>query len=245
MSQYSFGAGVLFGVPKVANPTPVRFGALQGVDVSFNFTTKMLHGSYQFPLAVGRGTASIPCKASYGQFNANAIAAFFGVPSDVTTGQLLVAVDEAGTVPGSPFQITVANSATWTTDLGVRYAATGLFFTRVAAAPAAGQYSVAAGVYTFNTADQGPVLISYEYTSPSGGKRIAITNQLLGSSQFFRAELTEVFDSKRITLVLNKCISSQLALSWKLEDFTIPDFDFQAMADDNGTSIGEISIVEL
>lgn len=52
----------------------------------------------------------------------------------------------------------------WATDQGVVYAATGAALTKVSGAPAAGQYSVSAGVYAFAAADAGNgVLVSYGF----------------------------------------------------------------------------------
>lgn len=74
---------------------------------------------------------------------------------------------EAQTVPATPGPYTVAVNAplgAWGSDSGVTYALTGLPLLPVASSPAQGQYSVAAGVYTFNAADQGAaVLISYGF----------------------------------------------------------------------------------
>ena len=54
--------------------------------------------------------------------------------------------------------------------------------------------------------------------------------------------LTQVFNGKTLTIVLNKCTSSKLALSTKLEDFNIPEFDFMAMADDSDV-IGTCTVI--
>ena len=73
---------------------------------------------------------------------------------------------EPWTVPGTPFQVTVLNSAAFVLDLGVRYVSTGLSLSLVSANPAQGQYSVnsTTGVYTFNSADQNAnVVIAYAY----------------------------------------------------------------------------------
>jgi hypothetical protein len=71
---------------------------------------------------------------------------------------------EAQTVPGSPYAVAVnAPNGNWAVDQGVTYA-TGAALTRVSGSPAVGQYSVAAGVYTFNAGDaSAAVLISYSY----------------------------------------------------------------------------------
>ena len=73
---------------------------------------------------------------------------------------------EAQSVPAaSPWQVSVAAPyGPWGSDLGVVYASSGAALQPVAASPAAGQYSVAAGLYTFASADAGAaVAISYGY----------------------------------------------------------------------------------
>jgi hypothetical protein len=74
---------------------------------------------------------------------------------------------ETQTVPSaSPYAVTVlAPYGPWASDLGAVYAATGVAMTPVATAPAAGQYSVSGGVYTFSAADSGQsISLSYGYT---------------------------------------------------------------------------------
>lgn len=67
-------------------------------------------------------------------------------------------VTEAGTVPASaPYAITVSAAAAFSCAKGVTYADSSPL-TLAASSPAAGQYSVARGVYTFNAADAGKVL---------------------------------------------------------------------------------------
>ena len=88
-------------------------------------------------------------------------------------GQKLWAYNEAGALPSSsPYTYTTANAANFDGDLGVVYAASGLALIKVASAPAVGQYSVSAGVYTFSSGDAGKaLLVSYSYTQTSGGSR--------------------------------------------------------------------------
>ena len=76
--------------------------------------------------------------------------------------------NEAATVPASSaYTVTVqAPQGTWGQDDGVTLA-NGTALTKVTGAPAALQYSVAAGVYTFNVAQaSAAVLISYSYIPP-------------------------------------------------------------------------------
>jgi len=236
-----FGSGRLYAVLPAANSTPRRFGELQDVSLDFSFTNKSLHGQSQFPVAIHRGTGKFAGKAKAARIDADAYNELFFNETAVT-GQLLSAQDEVGTV--STNLITVANAASFDTDLGVRYAATGVQLTRVAATPLVGEYSVAAGVYTFNAADNAAsMLIDYLYTSATGGKRITIGSQLIGATPRFFAIFTATVDGKTVTLRLNRCTSSKFTLATKLEDYTIPEFDFEAMLDDAGT-LGEMSVAD-
>ncbi|HEY2178103.1 MAG TPA: hypothetical protein VGH15_05925 [Caulobacteraceae bacterium] len=64
------------------------------------------------------------------------------------------AVTETHVVPATPFQVTVSQASTFSCDQSVSYN-TGVALARVTGTPGAGQYSVAAGVYTFSLADVG------------------------------------------------------------------------------------------
>ena len=97
-----------------------------------------------------------------------------GDPTNWTSEQVVVVylsgygsqAVQAATVPANPgpYTITVANAATFSVDVGVAYAS-GAPFVAIASAPAHGQYSVAAGVYSFNAADAGAsVTVTYGQT---------------------------------------------------------------------------------
>lgn len=240
---YQFGTGTLIGTPvggnMGANPTPMQFGTLQGVELDISFTNKELYGQKQLPVYSARGQGKVTGKATlasiFGKFFSDL---FFGVTP--TTGQTLVAVDEAGTVPAAtPWNITVANSSKFSADLGVRYANGGAPLTAVPSAPTQGEYSVAAGVYTFSTADANtPVLITYEYTSTTGLATL-VTNQALGYAPVFQIVLAQSLADqggvvRQSNVKLFACTGTKLTRSTKTENFTIPDFEFQGFADASG-----------
>lgn len=244
MSQYVFGAGILWGTPlsdsagnAISNPSPIQFGVLQDVSLDISFENKLLHGSNQFPVAVGRGKGKVSGKAKNAQINGalwNSL--FFG--QTLNPGILGDVYDTAGaTIPGTPYQITptVPSSGTWSADLGVRNAI-GLPMTRVASSPATGQYSVAAGVYTFAAADTGlKVFISYQYTASStSAKNSTVVNQPMGYAPAFRCDLLLPYAGKQLVLTLPQCISTKLSLATKQDDFSMPEFDFEAFADSSG-----------
>ena len=239
--QFSFGSGSLWGVDTGANPTPGKFGILQDCGVDFAFSSKTLTGSYQFPVAVARGAGKVSWKAKFAQFSGRVFnSLFFGQTK--ATGQVLVAEDELGTIAAGA--VTVANSAQFVDDLGPRYSATGLQFVRVASAPTTGQYSVAAGVYTFNTGENGVVVkFDYTYNAAATGEKITIANQLLGIAPSFKTVFTQVYNNLRETMVLNASVAAKLGKASKTEDFAMPEFDADAFAD-AGNNIGTWSVGE-
>ncbi|MDA8095587.1 MAG: hypothetical protein M0T84_17100 [Betaproteobacteria bacterium] len=238
----SFGAGSLYGISSAANSTPRKLATLQDVQFDLSYSTKSLFGQNQVAVDIRRGQGKFTGKAKFAQINASALNdLFFG--QAITTGLLLSAVGEVASIPAAtPYTYNAVNSTTWDTDLGVVYAATGIPLTRVAAAPAQGQYSVAAGVYTFAAADAGlDVYIDYLYTSPTGGSQIALSNQTMGTTPTFKGVFTVTVAGKNITLVLNQCTSNKLSLQTKVEDYTIPELDLEVMAD-SGNNVGTLSI---
>lgn len=246
--QFVFGSGSVYGTNAVANSTPERFGGLQGISLDFQFNLKELYGQLNFPLTVARAAGKITGKAMAASFQARQFNdIFFG--GTLTTGETRTAQDEGPTsIPTTPFQVTAVNTATFVTDLGVTDYATGLQMVKVASAPAAGQYSVSvAGVYTFNTADNAAakkVQLNYTYTVAAVGQKIAIAQSTMGVAPNFSLVLTSIYQSQQLNLVLNACVANKLALATKLEDFTIPDFEFQAFADSSG-AIGYISMANI
>lgn len=244
--QYHFGSGTLYGRKLgSATPTPVQFGAIQGVSIDIAFTQKELYGSKQFPVAIARGTGKITGKAQFGQFNAQMFNdLFFNEESDPSTGRVVTVTGELSTVASNA--VTVDNNATFLRDLGVISATTGLPYTRVASGPVGLQYAAneTTGVYSFNSSqNDANVKISYQYTDSGNGKTIVITNKDLGDVASFMVVLSKLFNGKRMTLTLNSCTSAKLMLATKLEDFVIPDFDFAAQADESD-EIGRMSLDE-
>ncbi len=231
--MYSFGSGVLLGTrTDIANATPLNFGLVQGVTIEETANVKELTGQYQRPVAIARGTIKTTGKATVARISGLAFAnLFYGVTP--SAGQLATSFAEAAAVPAiAPFAVTAVNSSNFVDDEGALYAATGLPLTKVASAPSAGQYSVSAGVFTFNAADAGKaVLISYTYTAAGSGQKFTVANQLLGTTPTFQAVFYTTFQGQAISLKLNNCTSSKLSFQSKLEDFVMPEFDFSCFAD--------------
>lgn len=248
--MFNFGVGTLIHVPlldadgnAVTNPTPVRLAHMSDVDGDMSFDSKELYGQRQFALAVGRGKGKLTFKAKTADINAGALSnLFFGRSS--TAGIRGVGLDlslSASTTPTAP---TIPNSGTFVQDLGVFEASTGKQYTRVASAPAAGQYTVnGTGQYAFNTGDAAKaMLISLEYTATSTtGTVQTITNDLMGYAPSFNAILTNKYQGKNLVLKLNNCVLNKHSLPFKNEDFSVADLEFQALADAAG-NVGILSM---
>jgi hypothetical protein len=233
--QYAFGTGNLFLMP-VGGGAPIQFGALQDVNVSFSGAKKELYGASAFPVDTARGKQKIDGKATFAQIDpALYNAVYFG--QTLTVGEKIPTFNEAGTIPSTPFQITVANSATFSIDLGVYFASSGIALTQVVSGPTTGQYSVnnATGVYTFAAADTGQaVVLNYLYTSASTGKTLAVTNQLMGSIPVFQLVLANKTKGKSSSLKLYACTSSKLDFPFKLDDYMMSSLDFSVQDDGSG-----------
>jgi hypothetical protein len=163
-------------------------------------------------------------------------------------GQVATMIGEAGTVAATTY---VAAQTTAVEDMGVLYAATGLPLKKVASAPAVGEYSAAivSGTltYTLNTAytGKGAILVNYTYTVSASGQKFTVSNQLLGTTPTFSTKFYTTFQGKPLSLQLNQCVASKFTFKTALEDFVMPEFDFECFADSANNvmswSFGEVS----
>lgn len=248
MPQFAFGSGVAWATPQTDNtgatiavPTPVRVGVIQEMTVDLSWTSKQLFGTNQYPVAVGRGTAKSTGTIKWAQINsATWNDLVIGTPaSGVVSGtQTQDYRDIVGTaIPGTPYQITPVppNSGTWVADLGV-VSALGIQLTKVASSPSTGQYSVAAGVYTFAAADTTNVVyIDFTYTySQSTAKTVTATNPLLGYVPIFQLDIDVPYANKNTKFTLYQCVGDKLAFNTKLEDFIVTETTFGFFANASG-----------
>lgn len=245
MSQYMFGAGSMFCIPKVAVPTPRLLGTMQEVSIEFSGNVKELFGQSQFSVATARGQQKVTGKAKFANIRMDTYNDLY-FNETVATGQNLVAMSELQTVGTTDYTVT-AKQSKFLTDLGVVDGVTGKALTRVASAPKDGEYSLdeGTGVYTFAAAmSDRQVYLSYMYNDAVNGKTIVINNQPMGTAPGFMGIFNGRFDGKQTTLILNTCVASKLSLiTTKLEDFNIPEFDFSASVDELGR-LGTLSTMD-
>jgi hypothetical protein len=241
-----FGPGSLYITrTDIANGTPVNIGFAQEFSVEEDAANKELYGQSQYPLVVARGTIKTTGKVKMAVVSGLAInSAMYG--QSFAAGQLILAQGEAHAVPASsPFTATVTNSASFDTDLGVVFATTGLPLQKVTSPAAIGQYSVSAGTYTFFSGDGGAaVLITYAFTSSSGGQKLTVVNQTIGSNPTFQLDYSTSLNGKPLYARFFQCIAAKLSRQAKLTDFLMPELDFAFYQNPAG-NVWEISYPEV
>lgn len=135
--------------------------------------------------------------------------------------------------------ISVANSTTFATDLGVIYASSGLALLRTSSSsPAQGYYSVSNGSYTFNPADVGvEVFINYAYNAPGQGYTVQVNNQLMGYGPVFELWLAEPYQQVNGLsggIHLFACRAGKFSMDNKRDGYKQPSVDYQAFANAAG-----------
>lgn len=234
MANLNFGVGFLSLVPSGSNPTPVPVGTLQNVSVDISQEEVALYGAYKFPVDLALGKASIKGKAQSAVIGSATIAAILG---GTTTSASKVGVSEESGQPVTN-TYTVANGATFYEDLGVVNTVTGLAMTRVASAPASGQYSVntTTGAYTFAAGDANPLVkISYSHTRAATGKTVTLANTLMGAASTYTASLYNAYKSKYFGLRLAAIVIPKLGIGLKNDGHSMFDLEFSAQADSSGS----------
>lgn len=238
-----FGAGRFFGINSVSNPTPTRPQTVQDQSIDFKMATKSLFGEERLPVAIAVGEVTITGKVTMGANNSRLFADLVFAEAQAA-GQINEADKEAWAIPATPYQVTVSNSAYFLTDLGVINKTTGQVFVCVPSSPITGQYSVAAGVYTFAAADTATnVAISYLYTVASTGMEIVVTNSLMGPAGSFAGTMVMPYGAEQDVFTFNNCITQGAGISTKSGDYAKPTFDFMVSTDSSDT-LGTMSFAE-
>ncbi len=242
MAQPLFGTGVLTLTPAGATPTPIQVAVLKDVSLDESYELKKLVGNLQFAIDAAKGQGTISGKAKSGYFHGGLLAAILS-GSTTSVGSKVMVYNESGTVPTTPYQITVSGSAQWISDLAVFDVTAQKFLSRVSSAPATGQYSVAAGVYTFAAADTTHVMsITYDKTAAAVGTTIQLTNQLMGANTAFGLKLYNNYQPlaggpNSWGVYLPQVIIPKISLAFKNNDYFEKGLDFEAIADASGNVV--------
>lgn len=175
------GVGWLSLVPSGTSTTPIHLATISSASFSMKQANADLKDADGYTIDSFVTGLDVTGDLQLSDFS-NSLLAAVARGVTVSDGQSIGASHSAA-IPATPYQITVTQSATWTDDLGVMDLTAGKAMKRVAATPSAGQYSVAAGVYTFAAADTThQTLIMYRYTSASTGTTAEVARATTGSA---------------------------------------------------------------
>lgn len=231
-----FAMGMVYAVPQGANPTPIPFALIKSADVEVNQSKIPVRGAYKGPVDVGDGDLDVKVKIDFMEVRASLIAAV-STGATTVTGSKLLSPGESFTVPTTPFQVTVAQGATFSENAGVWDVTAGKWLDVVPSAPATGQYSFSgAGLYTFAAADVAhAVVIYYVYTSASVGKTVTFLNQIQGPSTYFLVRVYNIYTTggvvKPLGWELPQVHFSKLSMAMKVGDWTATNVEGIASAD--------------
>jgi len=248
MALAVFGPGSLYVTRNdIPNQTPINVGYCNEFSYDESAESKALYGSLQYALAEARGTIKATGKIKAAKLSGIALNAVFHGQS-FAAGSLVMSQTELGTLLTNA--VTVANAAHFDTDLGIIYASgasAGLPFQKMPpATPQAtltvGQYTVAAGVYTFSTADQTAqaaagatplVGITYVFTS-TAGQSLTVMNTPIGTTPTFQIDYATTDNGQAYYGRFFACVSTKLSKAFKLSDFMMPEIDFGFFANAAG-----------
>ena len=127
----------------------------------------------------------------------------FADTSMTQAGPVLPYTSPGYTIPSAnPWTITpvIPQGGSWASDAGVTNAQTGAVFTKVTGAPAVGQYSVSAGVYTFNSTNGG-TQVTIAMTYAQGYFTYGTLLWLTGQNAGYRMDVRQ-FSPGSVTLAL-------------------------------------------
>lgn len=231
-----FGAGIIFATPEAGdlpvNPTPQQVGIIQDISLDISGDIKSLFGQYQFPVDSAVGKREIKGTFNFAQITNQFLNQLFFADT-ITTGVIATVYQEPHTIPTTPFEVTVTESAMWVVDQGVINTTTGVGMTLIASGtPATGEYKVAAGVYTFATADSGTgVLISYGYTDAADGTTLVTSNHEMGYGPVLNITIPFFYEGMgKFAINLPNCRVGKISLKTKVDDYMTISTDFSAFS---------------
>ena len=261
----TFGPGILICTRTDITPgTPINVGYAQEFSIEMAGTTKQLFGQNQFPLVAARSTIKATGKLKAAVLSGIAMNnLFYGQTASTASGLISWNVGSTFTlstttlVTATGTGLTITNSTIFDADLGVVFVNTGLPGRRVstgAESASSGLYSVSSTgnpvFYYFNTADSitlaagttNPIKVTYSITT-GGASSLLIVNQLIGVSPTFQLDYYTNLNQPSARPFVVRCyqaIASKAAYAFKLEDFQMPEYDFDLFANNSGQVINQV-----
>ncbi len=254
----AFGPGILILTRTDILGAPVNVGYVQEFSLDFSGNTKQLFGQNQFPLVAARATIKATGKMKNAVLSGLAMnSCFYGNTFSTAAYSGGVGVYEWNI--GSTFTLSttstsavqVGSSLTFDADLGVTYAVTGLPLQRVSTgSEALGKYSITntstagPGSYNFSAAESTAstaVYVKISYTDTGGAtanrQALTVTNLIIGNTPTFQLDYYTNLNQPGLTPYacrIFQCVASKHVMAFKLEDYLMPEFDFDIFANNAG-----------
>jgi len=239
---FVYDSGTLWMVPQTnqangtpSDLTPIRIGNLKGITVDTVWKLNYPSNQLMAKTNAGTQTVTITGRAAIGTFNGRYLSQLvYG--QDFAAGAELADMDRVYTIPASPYTVTVTppSSGSFVQNLGVLLSADGTAFKRISGTPTTGQFSLSGAVYTFAAADTGKsIKLSYLYAI-AGGSRMVVSNIYAGEAPSFQMILQGTDNGRNLCLILKKVLPKTFKMPTNLEAFSIPDFEFEAIANLSG-----------
>jgi hypothetical protein len=224
----NYGQGRVFSTDAAGATHEV--GELTSVDLEFSVEKAEYKGPYDIVRASVIKTKKLSGKASSGKFDGKLLAKCLGASTTTGATAKTIHYTERKTIAAS---VTVDHAANYSSTLVVRDAA-GKDMTAVGSNPAIGQYSVAAGVYSFHASEPAGTA-TIEYLATAQGTSHKVTAGLQTVAPTFKLVLSQPdIEGTPHTLTIFAAVIDKLSKGGKAESFSENSLDFTAQADSNG-----------
>jgi hypothetical protein len=251
--KIAFGTGRLFVTP-TGGGARLFYGDLTEADVEISVDLKEAFGEAGFPISVADGHRSLMVSAKHYTLRLDALANDLGVSAPTSSADSF-SWDEAGIVPGTPYQYTLANAAAYITGtlvlkvfLPPKNAPVYYAIVANGSEVAGKSASVTAGVLKFAAGDSGVAFqATYQYSN-TAGQRIQIVNTFQGSSLPYTMVLAKRDVSPidntigQLIFTLNAVRFGGFKSAYKEGDYTVYERSFKAFADPTGV-VGYVEFV--
>lgn len=230
MPNILFHAGEIFVTSRAsATPTPRKLLTVQETSFDFKGDLKQLMGEGQFAVDAVVGTTEISMKCKNGQLDPVVYNEIFFGKTAASAGESRVGPEERTITAGA---ITLLGGADVTQDLGIFNKLTGVQYTRVITAPAAGQYVWgAAGAVTFNASENTQVVLCNYVKNDVAMRSITAQNDPAGTTVTIEAFFAKrARDGGQFNMRFYNVIIPSLNWANKLNEYTLPEFTMQAFA---------------
>lgn len=226
----AFGAGLV--MTRIDGSDEYKIlGAVQNVSVNMAADTKTVHDSGTLAIGAGRGAVEITGSFEVAERNSGIIDLWQN-PNQISGMDV---VDDVASVAALSVVLPQEDITQVIRIVGVR---DGKDFKQVASNPTAGQFSfdVDTSTLTFNTADVNTPIIVKIMRHIESGVTSYITSELMGTQPYFELKMFSKYNGKYYGFHLYKCVLTSLNEEYVNDDFSKPQADFTAFANDAGVA---------